>query len=266
MRALLLALHLTVPALAARYVTTSPQTTELLFQLGLGSEVVGVASGSVYPPAAAEIPSIGQLFAPSLEKTIALTPSRVILDAHNLNTAFLAALKSFGVPVFLWDTLSPDTLLDDAERFLIEEGHFASLAPLRQWKACLAALPVPGDGERILGFVWLDPPILLGPSAFLSRLLEKAGYRNAFDRHFHTPYVPVTEEWLVAHPVDRVFYLPMPGEKTETAQRRFSRWWPAASPPITYLDADLFARASLTPLRSLSQLLQPLPRECHAPR
>lgn len=266
MRALLFCLLLPLPSLGARYVATSPQTAELLFQLGLGDEVVGVSAGSVYPPEAAKRPSVGQLFAPSLEKTLALNPTRVILDAHNLNAAFATALRSFGLAVFVWDTLSPDALLRDGEQFLKEEGRPSGIATLRQWRACLAALPAQGNGERILGFVWLDPPILLGPSAFLSRLLENAGYRNAFDRPFHTPYVPVTEEWLMAHPVERVFHLPMPGERPETARSRFARWWPTHPPPISTLDADLFARASLTPLLNLNQLVTAPPKECHAAR
>ncbi len=266
MRMLMSCLLLCSPALAARYVATSPQTVELLFQLGLGSQVVGVSAGSVYPVEASKLPSVGQLFAPSLEKTLALNPTRVILDAHNLNAAFATALKSFGIPVFVWDTLSPEALLRDAERFGIEEGQTAVPARIRKWKTCLAALPVQKNSERFLGFVWLDPPIVLGPSAFLSRLLESAGHRNAFDRHFHTPYIPVTEEWLVAHPVDRIFYLAMPGEPFDAPAARFGRWWPTKPPPVMHLEADLFARASLTPLLNLGKLIPNPPKECHATR
>ncbi len=266
MRAILLLCLCASPAHAARYVATSPQTAELLFQIGLGSEVVGVPVGSVYPPEAATRASIGQLFAPSLEKTLALDPTRVILDSHNLNTAFATALRSFQVPIFIWDTFSPDAVLSDGTRFLKEEGREVGRPVLAQWQLCLAALPAPRSREKVLGFVWIDPPIVLGPSAFLSHLLEKAGFHNIFERHFHTPYVPVTEEWLMAHPVDRVFYLPQPGEPPELSQARFSRWWPAKPPQITRLDSDRFARASLTPLQNLGTLLPALPRECHATR
>src|SRR5690606_14748422 len=74
-----LALWICLPASALRIVTTSPQTTELVFQLGLGDHIVGVSAGSHYPDAAKNLPTIGELFAPSLEKTVALRPDCVVL-------------------------------------------------------------------------------------------------------------------------------------------------------------------------------------------
>src|SRR4051812_44774160 len=117
MRLSVLFFLLCLPAQAVRLVATSPQTAELLFQLGLGNQLVGVPEGSAYPPEAARLPKTGQLFSPSLEKVVSLRPDWVVLDSHNLNPAFASALRSFKIKTFLWKTLSPEEILKDGRRF-----------------------------------------------------------------------------------------------------------------------------------------------------
>ncbi len=254
------------PLLGARLVATSPQTAELLFQLGVGDQVVGVSAGSEYPAEAARLPTIGMLFAPSLEKVVGLRPEWVILDSHNLNPAFESALRALKVKTFVWDTSSPDALLADGHRFLSETQSAANPAPLLKWQRCFSGLATVAltTPDRYIGFVWMDPPIVLGHGAFLSRLLEKLGFVNALPTTFHAPYVPVTQEWLIQQKVDRVFFLQHRSEEQATSLAHFAFWWPTVLPEAFALNADIFARASLTPLRHLAALplAAPLPEVC----
>jgi iron complex transport system substrate-binding protein len=66
-----------------RIVSLSPSLTEIVFALGLGDEVVGVSSYSLYPKEATKLPVIGSYTNPTLEKVIALMPSVVIGQEFN---------------------------------------------------------------------------------------------------------------------------------------------------------------------------------------
>ena len=60
-----------------RIVSLSPNITEILFTLGLGDKVVGRTEYCDYPPEAAVIPTVGDLFSPSIEMILALEPDVV---------------------------------------------------------------------------------------------------------------------------------------------------------------------------------------------
>lgn len=263
---LLFILFISHSAQAARLIATSPQTTELVFQMGWGELLVGAMEGSLYPAEAARLPTIGRLFRPSLEKTLSLRPTLVILDTHNINPTFAASLAALNVPSFTWDTLSPESLLSEARRLAVILKTRVPTEVLK-WENCLANLATTAASRRktrYLGFVWMDPPILLGQTSFLSRLLAHLGFENAVSADLKSPYVPVTQEWLLVQKIDKLLYLQHSSEAREKLEKPFSQWWPKGSAPRTPLDAGLFARASLTPLRNLAlfPLEFPLPKGC----
>ena len=61
-----------------RIVSLSPAITEILFELGLGGQIVGVAEYSDYPPAAAQIPRVGGYGEPNIELILRSRPGLVI--------------------------------------------------------------------------------------------------------------------------------------------------------------------------------------------
>jgi iron complex transport system substrate-binding protein len=195
-------------AWAHRWIATSPETTEILFQIGGGNFVVGALEGSQYPPEAARLPTIGSLFNPSLEKTLELKPSLVVLDTHNINPSFATSLKALHVPTFTWDTSSPTSLLSEVRRFVAEQK--ISLSPqVALWEECVqsARTQPPTSALRYLAFVWMEPPIVLGSRAFLSQLLSLLGYENVVGVNLQSPYLPVTQEWILSQTMDRILYL-----------------------------------------------------------
>ncbi|MBY0370060.1 ABC transporter substrate-binding protein [bacterium] len=262
MALLITLLFLAFPAHAVRLVTTTPQTTELVFQLGWGSSLVGVGVGSAYPPEAAKLPTVGQLFSPSVERTLALAPDWVILDSHTLHPPYQQALEALKVPTLVWDTQSPGAVLTGARALEAKLGK-APRSPVQSLQRCWQKAQHKISGKTFLAFVWLDPPIVSGPGAYLSAILEGVGYTPALALG-RARYLPVSEEWLVQQSVDEVFFLEHGSDSRASTLERFARWWPAKKPRYTALDADLFARASFTPLFSLSLLLgAQAPGECH---
>jgi iron complex transport system substrate-binding protein len=62
-----------------RIVSLVPATTEMLFDMGAGSRLVGVGSYDRFPPDVEKLPRLGGLLDPNIEQLIALRPDLVIV-------------------------------------------------------------------------------------------------------------------------------------------------------------------------------------------
>lgn len=61
----------------AHYISLAPSTTEILFALGLGDDIVGVSSFCNYPPEALKKTVIGDFSHPNMEKIVASKPDYI---------------------------------------------------------------------------------------------------------------------------------------------------------------------------------------------
>jgi len=61
-----------------RIVSLAPSVTEVLFEAGLGSRVVGVTSYCRFPPTVLALPKVGGYLTPSFEALVALRPDLVV--------------------------------------------------------------------------------------------------------------------------------------------------------------------------------------------
>lgn len=86
-----------IPVTPRRIICTSPEITEILFALGAGGRVVGVVRGCDWPPAARELPLVGDFSNVSLERVAALEPDLVIATGHEQKRV-VAQLERLGAP------------------------------------------------------------------------------------------------------------------------------------------------------------------------
>lgn len=250
---------------APRIVSTSPELTELLFQLDKGGDVVATASFSEYPEAAKKLSTIGPLFAPSIERTLALAPDWVLLDATNPVPAFERALEATPARRLRLEIPSVEALFREAARFLSAVYGETSSPALDRARRCVASFAGRRLPSRFLVLVWMDPPILAGHGTFLSDLLVRLGGQNALPASWGTPYPQVSVEWLIGHEVDTIYALADTAENESAARAAVRRWWPKRTPRVIPLANARFARASLTPLRHLSDLGVETGEECREP-
>jgi iron complex transport system substrate-binding protein len=81
--------------------------TEVLFALGLGERVVGVSTWSDYPPAARQLPKVGDFSAPNLERIVALRPDLVLATREGNPPWAVERLEAVGVPVYVTVPVDP---------------------------------------------------------------------------------------------------------------------------------------------------------------
>ena len=105
----------TIPSRPSRIVSLAPTTTEMLFAIGAGPQVVAVDDQSNYPPDAPHSKLSG--YQPNIEAIAAYNPDLVVVS-NDLN-GVVAGLKTLKIPVLV--ELAASTL-DDSYREIIELG------------------------------------------------------------------------------------------------------------------------------------------------
>lgn len=62
-----------------RIISLVPAVTEMLYAIGAGPRVVAVSSYDTYPPAVKQLPSVGALLDPNIERILSLKPDLVVV-------------------------------------------------------------------------------------------------------------------------------------------------------------------------------------------
>lgn len=107
---------LVLPAPAQRVVSLAPHTTELLFAVGAGEQVVGVSELSTFPEQARQLPLISSGVRIDVERVLSLNPDLVVAWLSGNARSDLDKLVALRIPVFIaepnrLDAL-PETLLN----------------------------------------------------------------------------------------------------------------------------------------------------------
>lgn len=101
--------RLVLPRRPERIVSLTPGTTEALFAIGAGRQVVGVTSYCDYPPEAQKLPKVGDVRT-NVEAVVARRPDLVVADGV-LNRRFIPALQRLKLPLLI---VAPKNWLDVA--------------------------------------------------------------------------------------------------------------------------------------------------------
>ena len=174
-----------LPATAKRIISLSPHATELIFSAQAEKNLIGVAKGSNYPPAASDIPSVGDSLRPNAELLLSLKPDLILAwSSGGLPISGLQQAERM-VPVL---SLQPEKLTDiPADRLQI-----ATLAGTLEQTRTLA-----NELEAIINrtrskygpltpvpvFIFLgDAPLYtLGDKPILNEMLQVCGAYNIFN-------------------------------------------------------------------------------------
>lgn len=233
---------------ALRVVSLSPATTELVFALGAGTQLVGRTRWCDYPEAALAVPDVGDGIPPNLEAVLARRPDLVLLYRSGQNSDAARRLREAGIAVLQLDF----NRLADVPRLahllgpLV--GRSAAGDSLAQaFEVALAAASVPSVSAcppdrptacpSVLLLAWDQPPIAIGSGSFQGEILERAGGRNLF-ADLAVPSATVSIEAIAARNPDLVLVgdssLPRIAERPEwqavpaVRDRRFVRFGSSA--------------------------------------
>lgn len=198
---------------ARRIVSVGGGLTEIIYALGAEKELVGVDTTSLYPEAAAKLPSVGYARALSSEGILALSPTLVLATEDAGPPAVLRQVGTAGVPVSILS--ANDKFEGVIERIqhvgsLIERSAQASQleSQLRQdWQRARAPiLARKTSGPRVLFILSHSPAQIMvgGRKTSADAMMAYAGVRNAVDGF--DGFKPLTPEAVIAAQPDIVLF------------------------------------------------------------
>lgn len=168
---------------AKRVVSLSPSTTETLFVIGAGEQVVGRSRYCDWPAEALKLPQIGGYVDPSFEAILALRPDLVTGARGPAGAALSERLEARGIATFLPRTES----FAEIDAMILGVGERTGRSA--EAKAKVDALHARIDGiekavasrprARVLLVFGLEPLSVAGPSSFADEMIRRAGGTNA---------------------------------------------------------------------------------------
>lgn len=188
------------PGAGRRIISLAPNLTEILFELGLGNEIVGVTTYCTYPPAARQKEKIGDFINPNTEKIVSLDPDLVIAEQWP-SSKVVPRLKQMGVPVV--ETVSPKSLTE-IYRLIDEVGRIVgrpdqASALVNSMKDRIREIEDQGKrfSRRPTLYVEIDPPSwTVGRKSFIHEAVELCGTRNIFG-DVDRPAIQVSKEIII---------------------------------------------------------------------
>jgi ABC-type Fe3+-hydroxamate transport system substrate-binding protein len=211
---------------AHRIVSLLPSFTEILFAMGAGDRIVGRTTWCDYPPAALEIPSVGDGMPPNVEAVAARKPDLVVLYNSGPNVTAAQQLERIGIKTVLLDL----NRLEDLGPATRKLGQLTGLEQRAESLATamdsLLARPRPPSTASLAFIVWDNPPIIIGRGSYLDQLAALAGARNVFD-DVTAPSAQVSLETIAARNPHWIAVLSDSGTPPAFARRREWRAVPA---------------------------------------
>lgn len=230
-------LHLNRPP--QRIVSLVPSQTELLYDLGLDEQVVGITKFCVHPEHWFRSKQrVGGTKQVHLDRVADLQPDLVIGNKEENTREDIEALAARW-PVWMSDIY----LLADALDMIRKLGQVCARTSRAnnladRIQAAFRQIP-PADAEppRVLYLIWRKPYMAVAKNTFIDAMLTQAGYRNALPEE--TRYPALTAEELQAARPDCLFLSSEPYPFQEKHLAELQDLCPDTS--IHLVDGELFS-------------------------
>lgn len=224
-----------VPIEPQRIVSLVPSQTELLFELGLESRVVGITKFCIHPKEWFKTkPRVGGTKKLSIERVSALKPDLIIANKEENNKEDIERLeKEFPVWVSNINTLNDAlemirmvgeiTHTDATELIANVEAGFMNLKPLT---------PI----RRALYLIWKDPYMAAGTGTYIHDVMTLCGLENAVS---DLRYPALTEQEITELNPELILLSSEPFPFAKKHQQKLQLLLPSAD--IKLVDGEMFS-------------------------
>jgi len=189
---------LQLSALPQRIISLVPSQTELLFDLGLDEEVVGLTKFCVHPKEKwRSKPRVGGTKKVDFAKIAALQPDLLIGNKEENDRTQIEELRKH-YPVWMSDVVTVEDALDMIKSLgeITGKSHRSTQLVAQISTAFQSATANPPSPIRVAYLIWYRPWMAVGSDTFIDSMLAQAGFTNVF--HQKTRYPEITLEELAA--------------------------------------------------------------------
>ncbi len=187
-------------------VSLSPSTTEILFAIGAGDQVVGRDDFSLYPEEALEVSSVGSLWGELPTEAILVLEPDLVVAAQLFSEDQVQTLRDLGLNVY-WqaDPTNYETLWENMRNFAALTGHEENTETLissleaRVEKILEKIAPLSYMPSVFYELDATDPtsPWTTGSGTFIDSIISMAGGTNAASI-LEGDYAQISAEELIA--------------------------------------------------------------------
>lgn len=220
--AVLIITSMAINAQPQRVISLAPHITEMVFRIGAGDRLVGRTEYCSYPPAAAEIPSIGAYLNPNYEKMVALKPDAVLIfpnaemrtKLEQLNLKVISVSNETIAEIFSGIRQLGEFFQKTDEAAQVVSGLKDTLDWIRsqtaQWPARDALILIGREAGSLRGLY------AAGEQTYLTELVNLCHIQNAFS-DVRMRYFEVSKEDLVRQQPDIIMEFRVGTAETDVA-------------------------------------------------
>jgi len=245
----------------ARIISLVPSLTELLFDLGLGGQVVGRTAFCTEPaPAVERVTSVGGTKSVQMARLLSLGASHVLVNIDETPKVLADRLTESGLTVVV---THPIAVRDNLALYLLLGGLFgrqqAAVRLCDQFEQALerlaaAALPA----RRVAYLIWKDPWMTVSRETYISHVLAAAGMDTgdwpSGDRY---PTVEWTDPLLAGF--DLILFATEPFAFTGDHLRDFAAERPGAAHKLRLIDGQMLSWYGSRAVQALDYLTRWVP-------
>lgn len=161
-----------------RIISLAPNTTEILFSIGLGDSIVGVDDFSNYPEKVKGIERLGTFDNPNIERIILLRPDYVVVNS-GLERGVEDYLTGLGIKVIKVSPKTMEGLYGDIRRLgaiFNKEKKAEGVVQDMQSRIRNVSYNIKGAAPKVFVQLFDDP--LVTVSSFISDVIRLAGGKN----------------------------------------------------------------------------------------
>lgn len=176
--------EVSLPGHAGRIVSLAPHLTELLFAAGAGDRTVAAVSYSDYPPAARELPRVGDAAQIDMERVVAMAPDLVVAWKGGNSAGDIVQLERLGLRVYVAESATLAGIAGQLETLGRLAGTSQAARPAAErYRQSLAALRRRYAGRPTVTLfyqIWDRPLMTVSGRHFINDAIELCGGRNPF--------------------------------------------------------------------------------------
>ncbi len=228
--------HIALSQPAQRIVSLVPSQTELLSDLGLDNEVVGITKFCIYPDSWFRRKTrVGGTKNVHIDQVQKLQPDLIIANKEENTRQDIEQLQQFA-PVYV----SNINTLNDAYRMFRDIGVLTGTGEkARRLADTIRHDLMPANishSKRVVYLIWQNPFIAAGQDTFITEMLHVAGFENAVQQSRY-PQLPA-EEINRLNP-DYIFLSSEPYPFKEKHRNELSTLFPKEK--LVLVDGELFS-------------------------
>ena len=242
----------TIPFPPQRIVSLVPSQTELLFDLGLGEQVVGVTKFCVHPAEqVGQKQSVGGTKKFRFDVIEQLQPDLIL---GNKEENYEEGIERLAASYPVW--MSDVKMLADGLDMICAVGemtgrHEQTSELAKQIKAGFGALVPSQKSVRTAYFIWQKPYMVVGGDTFIDDMLARCGFENLF-REGNGRYPQLTPADIAAANLDLILLSSEPFPFAAKHQQAIAAEFPDVR--VELVDGELFSWYGSRLLKTVSYL------------